>query len=82
MLELVFKDLSWQGRNNLTDSLQMELALAIYRVRDNAGPLQVETLRFLQKAVDEAYTDGKKEYDAGKLKTYLLYFVPATITWS
>jgi hypothetical protein len=62
-----FAGLSWQGRNNLLDSLQMQLALAFYRVRGDAGPLQVETLQFLQNAVDGAYAEGVNKYEAGKL---------------
>jgi hypothetical protein len=63
--------LSWQGRNNLINHLRMERAVAFYKLRGDAGPLQVETLRFLQQAVDDAYADGEKEFDAGKLKSHL-----------
>jgi hypothetical protein len=63
--------LSWQGRNNLIDDLRMERAVTFYEVLGDAGPLQVETLRFLQKTVDDAYANAVKEYDAGRLKSYL-----------
>ena len=45
--------------------------MAFYKVLGDAGPLQVETLRFLQKTVDDVYAEGVKEYDAGRLQTYL-----------
>jgi hypothetical protein len=63
--------LSWQGRNNLIDDLRMTWAATLYRMRGDIGPLQVETLRFLQKAVDEAYAEGVKKYDEGRLKMNL-----------
>jgi hypothetical protein len=63
--------MSWRQRNILIDSLRMERAVAFYKIRGDAGPLQVETLRFLQMAVDRAYEDGVREYDAGRIKPYL-----------
>ncbi len=63
--------LSWQGRTNLIDHLRMERAAAYYRIRGDVGPLQVETLRFLQKAVDAAYDEAVKAADAGRLRPRL-----------
>ena len=63
--------MSWQDRNNLIDDLQMQLAVAYYKVRDDIRPLQRETFRLLQKAVDKAYAEGEKEYNAGNLKSSL-----------
>jgi hypothetical protein len=45
--------MTWQGRNNVINSLRMKRAAAYYRVRGNIGPLQVETLRFVQDAVEK-----------------------------
>lgn len=58
--------LSFEGRNSLIDHLLMTRASAYYRLRGDAGRLQVETLRFLQKSVDGAYTKAIEEYDAGR----------------
>ena len=38
----------------------MERAAAYYRMRGDVGPLQVETLRFLQDAVDAAYAGSRQ----------------------
>jgi hypothetical protein len=64
--------MNWQGRNNTINDLLMDRAAAYYRVRGDLGPLQVETLRLLRGAVDQAYDQSVQEYDAGRLK------VPAT----
>ncbi len=60
--------MSWRGRENLINDLRMQRALAFYRFRGDMGPLQVETLRFLQDAVDRAYEKGVNEYNAGRLE--------------
>jgi hypothetical protein len=60
--------LTWQGRNNLINNLRMERAAAYYRMRGEVGFLQVETLRFLQNAVDAAYEEAVSEADAGRLQ--------------
>jgi len=59
--------LSFQGRNDLINSLRMQLADSIYKGRGDARPLQIETLRFLQNAVDDAYVEGVNRFDAGRL---------------
>lgn len=65
------EQMSWQGRTNLLNDLRMRRAVAFYKIRGDAGPLQVETLRFLQNAVDRAYEEGVKEFDAGELDVHL-----------
>ena len=59
--------LTRQGRDNLINSLLMERAAAYYRMRGDVGRLQVETLRFLQNAVDAAYEEAVAAADAGRL---------------
>jgi hypothetical protein len=63
--------LTWQGRNNLIDGLRMARAVAYYRMRGDIRPLQVETLRFLQKTVDKAYDQAVAMADAGRLNPKL-----------
>jgi hypothetical protein len=63
--------LSWQGRNNLINHLLMERAAAYYRMRGDVGFLQVESLRFLQNAVDAAYAEAVAAADAGRLQPRL-----------
>jgi hypothetical protein len=63
--------LSWRGRANLINHLLMERAAAYYRVRGDVGFLQVETLRFLQNAVDAAYEGAVAAADAGRLQPRL-----------
>ena len=63
--------LTWQERNNLTNNLRMARAAAYYRMRGDVAPLQVETLRFLQNAVDAAYEKAVSEADAGRLQPRL-----------
>ena len=63
--------LSWQGRTNLINGLRLQRAAAIYRLRGEVGPLQIETLRFLQNAVDAAYAEAVIAADAGRLEPRL-----------
>ena len=63
--------LTRQGRDNLINSLLMERAAAYYRMRGDVGRLQVETLRFLQDAVDAAYAEAVAAADAGRLQPRL-----------
>lgn len=63
--------LSWQSRANLIDNLRMQRAATYYRVLGNVGPLQVETLRFLQDAVDTAYAEAVDAADSGRLQPRL-----------
>lgn len=66
-----FAGLTWQERTNLINNLRMERAAAYYRMRGDVGPLQVETLRFLQDAVDAAYAEAVSEADASRLQPRL-----------
>jgi hypothetical protein len=63
--------LTRQGRIDLINGLRMERAAAYYRMRGDVGFLQVETLRFLQAAVDAAYEEAVNEADAGRLRPRL-----------
>ena len=63
--------LTWQERDNLINNLRMERAAAYYGVRGDVGRLQVETLRFLQNAVDAAYAEAVTEADASRLQPRL-----------
>jgi hypothetical protein len=63
--------LSWQERANLIDGLLMQRAAAYCNMRGDIGPLQVETLRFLQKAVDAAYDEAVAKADAKLLQPRL-----------
>jgi hypothetical protein len=63
--------LTRQGRTNLINNLRMERAAVYYRMRGDVGPLQVETLRFLQDAVDAAYEEAVSEADASRLQPRL-----------
>jgi hypothetical protein len=62
---------SWQGRTNLINSLLKQRAAGYYRNLGDVGPLQVETLRFLQDAVDTAYANAVSIADAGRLQPRL-----------
>lgn len=64
-------DLTWHERDNLINNLLMQRAAAYYRMRGDVAPLQVETLRFLQNAVDAAYEEAVSEADAGRLQPRL-----------
>jgi hypothetical protein len=63
--------LTRQGRTNLINHLLMERAAAYYRMRGEVGFLQVETLRFLQNAVDAVYPEAVAAADAGRLQPRL-----------
>jgi hypothetical protein len=63
--------MSWQGRVAAINNLRMERAVAYYKIRGDIGPLQVETLRFLQGAVDKAYAEAVSKYDTGQLPARL-----------
>ncbi len=63
--------LSWQGRTNLINGLRLQRAAAIYRLGGEVGPQQIETLRFLQNAVDAGYAEAVIAADAGRLEPRL-----------
>jgi hypothetical protein len=60
-----------QGRANYLGGLRMDRAVAFYRLRKDPRPLQVETLRFLQKATDRAYAEAMELVNSGKLNIRL-----------
>jgi len=66
---------TFQGQMNYLNGLRMDRAEAFYRIRGDAGPLQVETLRFLQRKVDEAYVEGIRALKGGGLKVTLSHQV-------
>lgn len=60
-----------EGQANQIRKLRLDRAAALYRVRGEVRPLQVETLRFLQDSVDTWYARGLRELKAGKLTVRL-----------
>jgi hypothetical protein len=56
-----------QGRINEINKLRSDRAMALYRIRGDAGALQVEVLRFAQSRVDIAYEEAVKLYEAREL---------------
>lgn len=59
-----------EGQTNLINQLRLDRAKAFYR-RGELRPLQVETLRLLQREVDAAYARGLQELRAGRLDVRL-----------
>ncbi len=55
------------GQTNLISDLRFDRAVAFYKLKGEARPLQVEVLRMMQKSADRAYAEGVKLYDAGEL---------------
>jgi hypothetical protein len=60
-----------EGQANQIRQLRLDRAAIFYRVKGDVEPLQVETLRFLQKSADQAYIEGEALYSAGRLKVRL-----------
>jgi|CXWL01.1.fsa_nt_gi hypothetical protein len=60
-----------EGMANQLNALQRDRAAALYRMRGEMEPLQVETLRYLQTKVDKAYEEGMLMLRAGKLNVRL-----------
>ncbi len=60
-----------QGQTNQLNRLRLDRASALYHVKGELRPLQVETLRFMQARADRAYSDGLKMLRDGKLKVRL-----------
>ncbi len=60
-----------QGQLNRIDGLRFDRAAALLRVKGEARPMQVETLRFLQKRTDLAYERGLRLLKAGGLPVRL-----------
>jgi len=59
---------SGEGRTAYIDTLMLERAATIFKVREELQPLQVETFRFLQQRADIAYDEGARLYEAGELE--------------
>lgn len=59
------------GRSMMLNGLRLELAVAQYQVRGNIEPLQVETLRFIQRQVDDAYNLAVRLFNAGQIRSRL-----------
>lgn len=64
-------EMSWQARNSTISGLRMKVAATYYRVRGDIRPLQVETIRYLQSEVDEAYRDAVDAFNKGELPARL-----------
>lgn len=56
-----------QGLSAKVDDLRFQRAAAFARVKGDYGPLQVETLRFVQQRADTAYDQGLILLKAGRL---------------
>lgn len=56
-----------QGLSAKVNYLRLQRAAVIARVRGDYGPLQVETLRFVQQQADNAYEKGLALIGAGRL---------------
>lgn len=56
-----------EGRQNRLNDILMHRAAIYLRVRGDYGPLQVETLKLVQKKADDAYTRGQELLARGKL---------------
>jgi hypothetical protein len=59
------------GMNNQLNVLHRARAAAFYRMRREMRPLQVETLQFLQRRVDDAYAEGLRRQKEGRLNIRL-----------
>jgi hypothetical protein len=60
-----------EGWSNQINQLQMDRAVAAYRVNGDHSFLQAETVRFVQGRVDLAYDLGVRLYSMGKLPSRL-----------
>ncbi|OYY73072.1 hypothetical protein [Sphingomonas sp. 28-63-12] len=60
-----------QGLNAKVNNLRLQRAAVVARVKGDYGPLQVETLRFVQRRADSAYEDGLALLKTGRLKPNL-----------
>lgn len=60
-----------EGQINQINDLLLHRAKAAYRVRGDTRPLEVETLRFFQRTVDDAYSAGVQMFEAGRLSPRL-----------
>jgi hypothetical protein len=60
-----------QGLTAKVDDLRFQHAAIVARLTGNYGPLQVETLRFVQQRVDSAYEEAQAQLKAGRLNVRL-----------
>lgn len=60
-----------EGRVAYIQQLQQERAAALFRVRGDLQPLQVETFRFMQRRVDAVYVEGARLYERGEITSHL-----------
>ena len=60
---------TFAGRVNQLNDLRLQRAAVIARVKGDYGPLQVETLRFVQERADMAYEFGREMLKQGRLQT-------------
>jgi hypothetical protein len=61
------EQMSWEARKSYLGEMLLDHAAALYKVRGEIEPLQVETLRFMQQRVDVRYTEAVAKYEAGEL---------------
>ena len=60
-----------EGQENVIRDLRLDRAAAYYQMKGELRPLQVETLRALQRRADKAYEEGKLLFAAGRLRPRL-----------
>lgn len=66
-----FTRMSLAGQANIVEQLRADYAAILYRVRGETGPLQVETMRLLQRSADVHFREGLSRYDRGELEQNL-----------
>ncbi|MEG8040900.1 hypothetical protein QP166_16725 [Sphingomonas sp. LR60] len=59
---------TWEGVQNQLDDLRLQRAAAFARVKGDLRPLQVETMREMQRLTDRAYEKAVRLYQSGGLK--------------
>lgn len=62
---------TFDGQMNELNALRFQRAAAFLRKKQELRPMQVETLRFMQKTADIAYAQGLTMLRAGRLKVVL-----------
>lgn len=65
------QQMSWEARNAYIGQMRLERASALYKFRGQVEPLQIETLRFLQRRVDARYKEALTRFKAGTLDVRL-----------
>lgn len=63
--------LTVQSVNTTVDNLRFQRAAVFLKVKGDARPLQLETLRFIQDRADDAYDQGMARLKTGRLKLRL-----------